>query len=385
MEKNVKIQRIIFLVVAALLWFSMNIYMPFLTPYMKSFGIGAALLGFISSLNGISQMILRIPVGVTSDIHKCHKHIMIIGLACQVAGSMINLISSIFCFALSRILAGCAAASWVSFTVYYLTLNKHIKSAASSSLLMAANNTGKVAAGLMGSILYAQMGMKGMLIISSASALLGIILLMKVQISTESRETTITLPHILSVIKNKRLIVCSLLAIGIQFMRAGTTNTFTTTYIESIGATGFQIGLTSVMFNITNIFASLAAGSKLFDKVSTKSFILSGFLASTLACFMMGQTSSVLMVLLMQLVAGIGQGFVLGPAMGSSVQDLPANLKSTAMGLFQSIYALGITFGPIVMGNLIEFFPNYTIPFALMSSAAALCAVCTSLFYKFKD
>ena len=48
-------------------WFSLYAYSPYFTPYMESLGAAASLIGFAVGLYGASQMVLRIPLGITAD------------------------------------------------------------------------------------------------------------------------------------------------------------------------------------------------------------------------------------------------------------------------------------------------------------------------------
>lgn len=48
-------------------WFAQYVYIPFQTPYLTSVKTGADFIGIIVGAYGISQMALRLPVGVFAE------------------------------------------------------------------------------------------------------------------------------------------------------------------------------------------------------------------------------------------------------------------------------------------------------------------------------
>jgi predicted MFS family arabinose efflux permease len=61
--------------------------------------------------------------------------------------------------------------------------------------------------------------------------------------------------------------------------------------------------------------------------------------------------------------------------MSGAINEVPEDKKSTAMGFFQSIYSIGMTLGPILMGAMIGAF-QYSVSFIAVGifalSAAAM-------------
>lgn len=48
-------------------WFAQYVYIPFQTPYLTAVGTKAGMVGMIIGAYGISQMLLRMPVGILAD------------------------------------------------------------------------------------------------------------------------------------------------------------------------------------------------------------------------------------------------------------------------------------------------------------------------------
>lgn len=94
---------------------------PILTAYVESLGASNKMAGLIVGMYGLSQMLLRIPVGVISDrIHKRKKMFIVLGMVFSIlAGAGILLTDHLNWILFLRIIAGAAAATWVDFTILF--------------------------------------------------------------------------------------------------------------------------------------------------------------------------------------------------------------------------------------------------------------------------
>lgn len=68
----------------------------------------------------------------------------------------------------------------------------------------------------------------------------------------------------------------------------------------------------------------------------------------------MPQSSSVLMVCFLQLIPGMGTGILFSLLTSEALQSIPQQKRSTAMGFFQAVYAVGMTTFPIISGSVYE-------------------------------
>lgn len=65
-----------------------------------------------------------------------------------------------------------------------------------------------------------------------------------------------------------------------------------------------------------------------------------------------GVTQNIFILYLMQILGGFGYGIVFPLLMGASVRQVNVKYQGTAMGIFQSIYGLGMFIGPFFVGIL---------------------------------
>ena len=75
---------------------------------------------------------------------------------------------------------------------------------------------------------------------------------------------------------------------------------------------------------------------------------------TALFLFFVPFTNTLLSLSAVHFVIGLALGFVFPLLLDEVVRSSPGYLKMSAMGFFQSFYALGILFGPLVAGVIAE-------------------------------
>ena len=55
-----------------------------------------------------------------------------------------------------------------------------------------------------------------------------------------------------------------------------------------------------------------------------------------------------------QVLGGIGNILLISLLMAMVIRSVPMERKSTAMGLFQALYGIGMTAGPMIIGRIVE-------------------------------
>ncbi|NLN14194.1 MAG: MFS transporter, partial [Tissierellia bacterium] len=114
--------KILFSVIIILFWFSLYIYVPQLSNYAKELGASYRLIGLIGSAYGFSQTILRLPLGILSDKLRNRKKFVLVGIIAAITSStMIFLFPNPYSLLIARFIAGIASATWVNFTVLYIS------------------------------------------------------------------------------------------------------------------------------------------------------------------------------------------------------------------------------------------------------------------------
>lgn len=86
----------------------------------------------------------------------------------------------------------------------------------------------------------------------------------------------------------------------------------------------------------------------------------------------------------MQFIGGIGSGILTSSLMAYAIKYVDPQKKSTVMGFYQSLYCVGMTIGPIVMGTLVDH-TSTAFSFFFMAAIAIGCAVAIPLVYRYSS
>lgn len=149
----------LFCAVTLLFWMSMYTSVPIIAPYVESLGGSHQLAGWIVGMYGISQMLLRIPVGVMSDRFHKRKLFITFGLLFTgLSGLGLWVTNDFLWIILLRALAGAAAATWVDFTVLFTSYYKHEESTKAIGTISFYNSLGQMLGILIGWVTYDAMG-----------------------------------------------------------------------------------------------------------------------------------------------------------------------------------------------------------------------------------
>ncbi len=358
---------LLFLAVVTLFWFAQYIFVPFLTPHLAALGVTASVSGVIIGAYGFSQLILRIPVSISEDCLGRHRLYMGCGLlAVVVASTLPILFESPAAYLISRTMAGVGASTWVSFTVAFTGGYPNVKERMGK--LVACNNLGILISYLVGGTLYEKLGMKPLFGISACVAVFALLVLPLCQKGGSTGTHPFRIQNLWKVLKNKHLMACSLMCALMQLINFATAMSFVSTYAQQRGASGFVLSLVSIAFYVAGTTVSAIYGKGAFSRMSDRAFLTMGFGTFALYCLVLPLCQNVWMILLAQLLGGMSRTLLYTQTMALCTATVEPEQKTTAVGVFQSIYSLGMTVGPIVMGWVLDFSANdYPTAFACIS------------------
>lgn len=82
--------------------------------------------------------------------------------------------------------------------------------------------------------------------------------------------------------------------------------------------------------------------------------ITAGFVLMSVYLVVLAFARNAAAILAGQIIAGFGFALLNSLLMSECVRGIPAGEKSTAMGIFQAVYGIGMTVGPVYMGRIID-------------------------------
>lgn len=349
MKSNKKQQMNLLLVIVCLFWFGQYVYGPYQTTYLLGIGVSSGTTGIIIGAYGLMQVFFRIPAGLLADTGSGHKKIITTGILSVSTASLIRvLLPNAGGFFVANLFSGIGASTWISYMVYYMRLGEGALQK-STGRIMAANNMGIFLGFVTSALLYGRLGMRRICMLSVAAGLLGTMLAFKIQEEKPVRHSY-TREEWKGIFTYRRLLFFAVLALLQQGVQMATCMSFTVQAAKDMGATTGQAGLTSVIFIVMAVVFSFLSGSSFVIKLGAERVISAGMICQLLYCVLVPMSPNVYAVYGCQVLAAAAAGFLFTSLTSESMKGVPDCFYSTAMGIFQAVYAVGLTLFPILVG-----------------------------------
>lgn len=343
----------ILLIIVALFWFAQYVYIPYQTPYLAAISVSTSFIGVIVGSYGISQLALRLPIGILADLRSNHRLFISLGTLCAGVASLFRIFfQSGTGFLLGNVFSGFASATWISFMVYYLSLHDNQMQTAATGKIIMTNNIGMLIGFITSSLLYNHIGMTNICLLSVLGGFSGFVISLKLKKTDTNIEIAVNVKELLAVGKQPKLILFSFLALIQQGIQMSTTMSFTNQLLKEQGATDFQIGLSSITYMLSAVIFSRIGSDISLNSQRRKWLTFTSFGLLALYCFTVPLVNALPVFYLLQLIPGVGTGILFSLLTSEAMEGIELNKKSSAMGFFQAIYAIGMTLFPVIVGAI---------------------------------
>ena len=346
-----KKQKFLLYIAIALMWFSIYVYTPILSTYCEDLGATYTLVGTVLSSYGFVQMIMRIPIGLFTDIVKKRKAVMGAGFAFALLSSLgFFVIEDPALLIICRALSGLCASTWAVFLISYTSLYSDEEQNKGMGLANSANSIGQVIATLIGGFVAQLIGIKAPFVVGMIASLAGIAILLFVEEPKIEQTEKLTAKRVVSLLKDFDLIFYSILAVFMMIALYTGPNGFVTNRLKAFNASDLMLGFASTLSMIPSIFSSALSGTFFKEKLGTKKTIILGFVIIGLTVLGMGIADSILLIVIMLIINGFAKGLLSALLNAMAVHNISRDLKSTGASFYQSVYGIGMTLGPIIAG-----------------------------------
>ena len=369
-DQQLKKSRGILGIVTVFFWASEYCHVPFFTPYLKTLGLTATVIGFLVGSYGFTQMCIRVPLGIFADVKRKYRFIVIGGCFFTTVSSLgLYMTQNVPLMFLFRVLAGVAASTWVGFTVMYSGYYPPSEGTKAMATINACNNTGKLLAFILGSVTANLFGYRAPLLMSCITGFIAVGLALFVKDVDVTRKP-VRFSALIGTFREVGVILPAGLAIVQQMILQATAFSFTSEVTRGLGASAAQIGFSSSLFTIFQILAALFVGHRIANKLGERKIIPAAFLVMTLYCVCVGFATNIYAIYAAQIFGGFANATLFSMLLAGCIKYVPQEKKSTAMGFFQAVYGFGMTLGPVLMGRLVDISGSQT--------AFAVFGVCAS-------
>ena len=361
-------------IVIVFFWASEYCHVPYFTPYLTPLGFSMTAIGLMVGVYGFTQMIVRIPPGIYTDVSGSYKGVVVMGTLFTTVSSLGLIFAQSMWFVIfCRFLAGIAASTWIAFTVLYSAYYEAEEGVKAMANIQAFNNGGKLLAFALGTITATFWGYRVPLVMSFLTGLVAIVFAIQLKTIPIRREP-MQISHIVGIFKNPSVLLPSFFAIIMQMILHGTVFSFTSTVAEQLGASAFEIGLNTSLFTVIQVVAAGFVGGKLVKKLGEQRSVLLGFLLLALHSLLVAVAPNVWVLYLAQILCGLGNLLLFSILAAMAIRYIPQENKSTAMGLFQALYGIGMTIGPLLLSNMVAAW-NYRTAYLVFGAIAVVSLI----------
>lgn len=342
----------LFFLIVACFWGSIYVFVPVLAPFAESRGASLTTVGWLISAYGLVQFLLRVPLGAWSDRLGRRRPFVIAGFAAAVAGALgMALVPSPAAMVVFRGLTGVNASMWTVLTVLYAAHFPPEQMGRAMGNAMLATSLTQLGANLGGGLLAEAFGWEAPFWAGAALAVAGMAVVGRWHEAPVDKEPP-GLAALLSVGRDRTLLTVSLLAAVLQGVSYLTHHGFTPVFAAHLGASKAQLGLLGFISTGATAMGAWFSGRRTAARWGPRIVVCTGFLLAAAFSFALPGASGFAPLVGFQIGLSLGAGAVLPTLMALSIQKIAPERRATAMGFFQSIYALGMFAGPALGGFL---------------------------------
>lgn len=379
-------------------WSAQYLYVPSLAEYVKLQVVSLAMVGVVLSMYGLWQGIVRIPLGVIVDATGHGKPYLIGGfLLSGLGAAVMGAGHSAGALTLGRALTGVAAGTWVPMIVIFASFFPPERAVFAASLLTFSSSFGQVVATSLTGLINQSGGYRLTFDLAAISALAAVAIIAIVPLRppasprleeagtarqprlgkagpVEPARSKVTVSSILSVFARRDVLAPSFAGAVLQFGNWAVVFSFLPLLAKQLGASDLTTGLLVSVAVIAGAAANLLA-TFLANRMEMRGVLVVNFLLFAGGIVLAALARGIGTLFVSTVLIGIATGFGYPILMGLSIQRVDGARRTTAMGIHQAVYSIGMFAGPSIGGVLAQ---HIGIP-AMFEVTALFCFVAASL------
>jgi MFS family permease len=344
---------ILYMAAVVFYWMSLYLYVPTLSVYAESKTDNLALVGVVLAQYGLWQAVTRFPLGIVADWIGRRKPFIIAGFALGGLGALLmGLTGSINGLIAGRALSGFAASVWVLLVVAVNSQFPPEDAVRTTALLSGVNSIARMLATGVTGTLNNVGGFSLSFFLAAVAAGLAVLVMFLVREQPRPSKQP-ALRDLGQLILRKDVLVPSLLCAVAQYAIWTGPFTFAPILAKRLGASGVTLSMLTSM-NIALVMLGSFATSAIVKRVGARSMVVLNFVLIALAMSLLMIAKTIPVVFISQILFGLASGVGYSVLMGLSIRYVAETQRASAMGLFQSVYAIGMFTGPWLSGILAD-------------------------------
>lgn len=372
----------LFFIISILFFICIHSIDAFLAPMMLDQGIQPQVMGMIMGASGLATLLIRFPLGIVSDVVKSRKIFIQISLLLPIfTWPLAWLDPNPVTLYLAKAADGVTAATWVLYNILFMRYFDRSEAPAAVALLALAGPVGVFIGNCIGGLLIHYFDNNIAFFLSCMSGLLALLLTTRITDVHDSVRAPTLQACVVAARKqlsDRSVWMIGILATIVILVPFATRDTLTPVYAEQLGA---RAGILSLLSNIHLVFYAIAVAlcsSVFYKRLGVVKTAVLGIMLQVLSTLGIPFTSNMYVIYGWQALAGFSFGMAFAAFMSLSVVNTTSDEQSTRMGLFQTIYSLGMFIGPVIMGVMLQHI-NMASGYIVIAALSVVAVIITPL------
>lgn len=336
-----------------LYWIGLYLYVPTLPVYIQDKVNNLSTVGLVLSMYGLWMAVIRLPLGIAADWIGWRKPFILSGFVLTGVGAwLLGTADESFGLITGRAITGLAAGTWVPLVVGFNSLFPKDETIRATALLVMIGSLGRMLATGATGFLNGLGGYSLAFSLAALASLLSVVIILPVgEKRTAPRRPSSEALFKLST--RRDVLLPALLSAAGQYVNWTVTFGFLPILAASLGASdvaqSMLMSLSIAMFVLGNFLTSVVN-----KRIGSQRLIIAVFSLMAASTAAAAFATELWMIFASQIVLGIAHGVGNPLLMGLSIRYVADDERSTAMGLHQAVYAVGMFVGPSVSGFLAD-------------------------------
>jgi len=359
---------------AMLYWAGLYFYVPTLPVYVQGKVGNLVVTGTILSMYGLWQAVSRLLVGMGADGMGRRKPLLIFSLSLVLAGAcLLSRMESALGLGFARALTGLGAGAWVLLVVAFSASFEPAQVIRATGILTLVATFSRMVATSLNGWLNQLGGYPLAFQVAMAAAGLAILLVLLTPEKPLPVQTP-SLRKLLSLALRRDVLLPALLNTLLQYAVWAGIFSFAPILARQLGAGDMLLSALTSLYLLAMVLGNLIV-SLIGSRLTATVILRAGFALLTLGLGLAALAPSVTMLVISQLICGLAEGILYPTALGASIRYVSEEERASAMGLHQSIYAVGMFAGPWlggILASLLGIQPMFALTAALAFGLAFL-------------
>jgi MFS family permease len=336
-------------VIILLYWMALYVYVPTLPNYIKTKTTDLVMVGSVLSMYGLWQGLIRFPIGLSADWLGRRMPFIMAGLFLTGLGAWImGQAGGVGALFVGRAITGLAAGAWVPMVAAFSALFPPAEAVQASAIASVLNGSGSILGTATTGWLTELGGYRLPFLVATVTA--GIALVLSLGIREAPRlPARPSLSQVGRFVVRQDVIVPSLLSAVCHYVLFAATYGFLPILARSLGMNNVGQSLL-VSLNLALITIGSLTVAALNKRFSGRFLNYASFAILFLGLVVAALAGSPALLFLSQALLGLGHGIAYPVQMGLSMRHVSNTERTMAIGVFASVYALGMFAGPALSG-----------------------------------